>query len=328
MTSPNPPYLARPLPGVSPPSHKQVSQCLISFGSNLGDRFDLIAVAAEEISRWDVISNEKPLETSRLFETPPIGGPGGQEPFLNAVGAFETTAPAREILHRLQQLEDRLGRQRRRRWDARSIDLDVVLHGRLVGGASGLVVPHPRYTARRFVLQPACDVVPHFRDPRFGWTMRELHDHLLEEAPSRARHWITVIARTDLPTTRNRTRHPVSTPARLHRHVAIERHATETAWVTDGLPGAPHQFSSRSTAKGAAASMPRLLVRLHRVEENLRWPAPHLMWPGGWQWPEYRLECSDIDWAIRELASAYDSMRCEATPVSEDGSWWFPESTE
>ncbi|PNY36327.1 2-amino-4-hydroxy-6-hydroxymethyldihydropteridine diphosphokinase [Rhodopirellula baltica] len=186
MTSPNPPYLARPLPGVSPPSHKQVSQCLISFGSNLGDRFDLIAVAAEEISRWDVISNEKPLETSRLFETPPIGGPGGQEPFLNAVGAFETTAPAREILHRLQQLEDRLGRQRRRRWDARSIDLDVVLHGRLVGGASGLVVPHPRYTARRFVLQPACDVVPHFRDPRFGWTMRELHDHLLEEAPSLA----------------------------------------------------------------------------------------------------------------------------------------------
>ena len=144
------------------------AQCLISFGSNLGDRDRLIAEAAQQIAASGVTAE---LRTSRLFETPPIGGPHGQEPFLNAVAAFDTRASAREILQLLQRVEQQLGRQRRRRWDARSIDLDVVLHGELVGGGTGLIVPHPRYTAREFVLEPACDVAAHYRDPRFGWTL-------------------------------------------------------------------------------------------------------------------------------------------------------------
>ncbi len=90
------------------------------------------------------------MMASRLFETPPIGGPAGQEPFLNAVAAFDTDASARQILELLQQTEQRLGRTRNLRWDSRSIDLDVVLHGELVGGGTGLIVPHPRYTARQF----------------------------------------------------------------------------------------------------------------------------------------------------------------------------------
>ncbi len=159
------------------------AQCLISFGSNLGNRDALIAEAARVVAGSPVVED---MQASRLFETPPIGGPGGQEPFLNAVAAFETTASAREILEMLQQIENHLGRQRRQRWDARSIDLDVVLHGELVGGGTGLIVPHPRYTARQFVLQPACDVAPHYRDPRFGWTLQRLAQHLSDGVPSLA----------------------------------------------------------------------------------------------------------------------------------------------
>ncbi len=160
------------------------AQCIVSFGSNLGNRDRLIASAARLIAGSSLLSST--LRTSRLFETPAIGGPGGQEPFLNAIGAFETNASAREILELLQQTEHDLGRHRRRRWDARSIDLDVVLHGELVGGGSGLIVPHPRYTARQFVLQPACDVAAHFRDPRFGWSLRRLADHVSAGLPSLA----------------------------------------------------------------------------------------------------------------------------------------------
>ncbi|MCD0463210.1 2-amino-4-hydroxy-6-hydroxymethyldihydropteridine diphosphokinase [Roseiconus lacunae] len=350
--------LSRPLPGQSTARHVQVSQCLISFGSNLGDRHDLIAAAADEISRWEIISAEKPLETSRLFETPPIGGPGGQEPFLNAIGAFETTAPAREILDRLQELETRLGRQRRRRWDARSIDLDVVLHGRLVGGATGLVVPHPRYTARQFVLRPACDVVPHFCDPRFGWTMAQISQHLLQGAPSLALVTGSQALRETL-CRRLEAEHGIEyrrfSPVQLsldqsgldqpgldqlglaqpgpNKTGAIaesgEPASTTLPWVTDGLSLPSQRFHSHSesvdghkTLTPQGNAMPRLLVRIHRSEDNLRWPAPHLMWPSGWQWPEYRLECSDLDWAVSELSSAFDSMRCEVKPVSEDGRWW------
>ncbi|GAA5510865.1 2-amino-4-hydroxy-6-hydroxymethyldihydropteridine diphosphokinase [Novipirellula caenicola] len=151
------------------------AQCLVSFGSNLGDRDTVIAEAARKVTASAMVEN---FTASRLFETPPIGGPSGQEPFLNAVAAFETTHSARDILKLLQSIENELGRQRRRRWDARSIDLDVVLHGNLVGGSAALIVPHPRYTARQFVLQPACDVAAHYRDPRFGWTLGELSAHL------------------------------------------------------------------------------------------------------------------------------------------------------
>ncbi len=159
------------------------AQCLISFGSNLGNRDALIADAARAVAGSPAVEE---MRASRLFETPPIGGPGGQEPFLNAVAAFETTVSAREILKMLQQIENRLGRQRRQRWDARPIDLDVVLHGELVSGGTGLIVPHPRYTARQFVLQPACDVAAHYRDPRFGWTLQRLAQHLSDGVPSLA----------------------------------------------------------------------------------------------------------------------------------------------
>ncbi|MDB4476658.1 2-amino-4-hydroxy-6-hydroxymethyldihydropteridine diphosphokinase [Rhodopirellula sp.] len=159
------------------------AQCLISFGSNLGDRYALIADAAKAVADLCGVND---LQASRLFETPPIGGPTGQEPFLNAVAAFDTDASAREILDSLQKIETDLGRQRRQRWGARAIDLDVVLHGELVGGGTGLIVPHPRYTARQFVLQPACDVAAHYRDPRFGWTLRRLAAHINQGTPSLA----------------------------------------------------------------------------------------------------------------------------------------------
>jgi 2-amino-4-hydroxy-6-hydroxymethyldihydropteridine diphosphokinase len=159
------------------------AQCLISFGSNLGDRHALIADAAKAVARLPIVSG---LQASRLFETPPIGGPTGQEPFLNAVAAFDTEASAREILDCLQAIETDLGRKRRQRWGARAIDLDVVLHGELVGGGTGLIVPHPRYTARQFVLQPACDVAAHYRDPRFGWTLQRLAKHIEQGTPSLA----------------------------------------------------------------------------------------------------------------------------------------------
>lgn len=159
------------------------SQCLISFGSNLGDRHALIADAAKAVARLPMVDG---LQASRLFETPPIGGPSGQEPFLNAVAAFDTEASAREMLDCLQAIETDLGRKRRQRWGARAIDLDVVLHGELVGGGTGLIVPHPRYTARQFVLQPACDVAAHYRDPRFGWTLERLAKHIDQGTPSLA----------------------------------------------------------------------------------------------------------------------------------------------
>ena len=325
-----------------------VSQCLISFGSNLGNRHDLIAEAARSISKSDMVLRGQGasfkttrFKTSRLFETPPIGGPGGQEPFLNAVAAFETDATAREVLARLQSIENQLGRLRRRRWDARTIDLDVVLHGQLVGGTEALTVPHPRYTARQFVLQPACDVAPDYCDPRFGWSLRSLADHLSAAVASLA----LVGAETEtrqLICNRLASEHGVRTFAAGDASQPGTC-SDNTPWVTPDLPELPHL--DRGTQRSMPESsrhpwVPRLVVRMQRNAKGgnqsdgdekdtngeswaeTHWPAPHQIWPAGWRWPEYRLVIDDLDWAVGELASALDSMQCPVAAITQDGQWW------
>lgn len=315
------------------------SQCLISFGSNLGTRETLISQAAQQIAASPLVQD---FLASRLFETPPIGGPGGQEPFLNAAAAFETQGSARDILSMLQGIEDQLGRQRRQRWDARSIDLDVVLHGELVGGGTGLIVPHPRYTARQFVLQPACDVAAHYRDPRFGWTLQQLADHLSQGVPSLALvggdeatretlcaklardHGIRIFA------ARPRSQ-PMAVvgnaPAAVRGGDPRKRTSaqdeeiipgSDQPWVSAFVPPLPPLDSDQSRLP----TVPRLVARIQTATPETRWPAPHQMWPAGWCWPEYRLEVDDLDWAVSEVASALASMRCPVKPVTRNGDWW------
>lgn len=314
------------------------SQCLISFGSNLGDRHALIADAARAVAASEMVHE---LQVSRLFETPPIGGPSGQEPFLNAVAAFETFASARQVLDLLQRVETELGRQRRQRWDARAIDLDVVLHGELVGGGTGLIVPHPRYTARQFVLQPACDVAAHYRDPRFGWTLKRLTEHISQGVPSLALVGGDESIREDLCRRleakfkiQTFAAKPIPAPMQVLGNaplppddsVANQRESGagkidgvgDAPWVSAFLPMLP-PLDGEQTGR---ANVPRLVVRMQSATAENRWPAPHQMWPAGWRWPEYRLEIDDLEWAVSEIASAISSMRCPVEPVTEDGRWW------
>jgi len=296
------------------PTERPVAQCLISFGSNLGQRKSVIAEAARQIANSPFI---RLFAASRLFETPPIGGPDGQEPFLNAVAALETTASAREILTLLQSVEELLGRQRHQRWSARSIDLDVILHGQLIGSQSALIVPHPRYTARQFVLQPACDVAAHYFDPRFGWTIGQLTQHLSAGVPS-----ISLVgsdrATRRLLCKRLEEEHGICT-FKGSEEFDVSRDFEIGAWVSENPPPLPEYRSIDSTSN---ASLPRLIARVSRTTAETRWPAPHLIWPSTARWPEYRLEIDDLDWAVKEIASAIDSMRCPVRPVSADGRWY------
>jgi 2-amino-4-hydroxy-6-hydroxymethyldihydropteridine diphosphokinase len=323
------------------------AQCLISFGSNLGHRDSLIAEAARMIAASDRVAG---LRTSRLFETPPIGGPEGQEPFLNAVAALETSGSARQILELLQQIEQQLGRQRRRRWDARSIDLDVVLHGELVGGGTGLIVPHPRYTARQFVLKPACDVAAHYRDPRFGWTLEQLANHLDGGVPSlalvggsegtrrelcerlQAEHDIrtfaegplaqpmSILGRAPLIARRRGAAIAVTDAGKDRTDAGLcdRKSLCNARWVSAFVPPLPTERGGQTQGN----HIPRLIARIQSTTAATRWPAPHQMWPAGWRWPEYRLEIDDLPWAVSEVVSALDSMQCPVHPVTDDGNWW------
>ena len=148
---------------------------LIALGANLGDRLGNLQRA---IALLDRPPAQRVVAHSRWFSTAPIGGPAGQAPFVNAAARVETSLTPLELLALLRDIEAELGRQRRERWAARSVDLDLLLFDDLVLDTPDLQLPHPRMAFRRFVLEPAADVAAELVHPGIGWTIGQLLQHL------------------------------------------------------------------------------------------------------------------------------------------------------
>jgi 2-amino-4-hydroxy-6-hydroxymethyldihydropteridine diphosphokinase len=140
----------------------------ISLGSNIGDRRRFLTSALAELG--DAIAG---LSVSTFHETDPIGVPA-QGLFLNAAAIGETILPPRRLLAELQRIEASLGRERPYPGAPRTIDLDLVLYGDVVIDEPGLVVPHPRFRERRFVLAPLAEIAPDWIDPVTGRSVEAL----------------------------------------------------------------------------------------------------------------------------------------------------------
>jgi len=148
---------------------------LIALGANLGDRRGNLQTAVDLLDR---APSTRVVARSRWFSTAPIGGPAGQEAFVNAAIRVETALSPPQLLATLREVETSLGRQRRQRWAARSVDLDLLLFDDLVLKSAELELPHPRMAFRRFVLEPAADVAADMVHPVIGWTVGQLLSHL------------------------------------------------------------------------------------------------------------------------------------------------------
>ncbi len=303
--------------------------CLISLGSNLGDRHQLVSRAAQLLRRD---GNLVDMRCSRLFETPPIGGPSGQSVFLNAALVVQTQLRAREVLALLQRTETSLGRVRDQRWDARSIDLDLVLYGDWIGSDLKLTLPHPRLAARRFVLTPALDVAPEWREPRSGWTLQELEQHLHAAPPSMALTGGSQTLRAEICEavegvsrieilrmgTISEPKSHVRGFATIYPHHGHLAEPTEPqpspgrSWVSDFVP--------KSLEKDSLFA-PRVIARLNPVAEPAWWPEPRHQWQNAWQWPEYQLDVVDPPQAALELVASLAAMECFVTPITTDGTW-------
>ncbi|MDX1550565.1 MAG: 2-amino-4-hydroxy-6-hydroxymethyldihydropteridine diphosphokinase [Lysobacter spongiicola] len=147
----------------------------VGLGSNLGDSVGFLEQA---LLGLDAIPGSRLLRRSRLYRTP-AWGLTDQPDFLNAVAMLQTTLPARELLQELLELEREAGRVRREdgadRWGPRTLDLDLLMHGRSRLDEAGLCVPHPRLHERAFVLLPMLEIAPEVVVPGRG-PARELLD--------------------------------------------------------------------------------------------------------------------------------------------------------
>ena len=141
----------------------------IALGSNLGDRRAHLDFAVSRLR-----SSLAGLRVSRYYETDPVGVSAPQPAYLNAAAVGETAASARDILATLMAIERERGRERPFQNAARTLDLDLILFVNLVLNEEGLVVPHPRFRERRFVLEPLAEIAPDMVDPVTGSTVAEL----------------------------------------------------------------------------------------------------------------------------------------------------------
>jgi 2-amino-4-hydroxy-6-hydroxymethyldihydropteridine diphosphokinase len=146
-----------------------MATCAVALGSNVGDRRAHLDFAVSALR--PLLGS---LLVSRYYETIPAEVVGPQPMFLNAAAVGETTLGARAILDALLAIEQERGRERPYRRAPRTLDLDLILLGELVVEESGLVVPHPRFRERRFVLEPLAEIAPELKDPVTGLTMSVL----------------------------------------------------------------------------------------------------------------------------------------------------------
>ena len=141
----------------------------IALGTNLGDRQATLAGAAAALR--GILSD---LRLSSAHETAYVGPGGAQPPYLNAAAVGETSLGARALLDALLDTERQFGRERPYPDAPRTLDLDLILYGMEIHDASGLVVPHPRFRQRRFVLEPLAEIAADWIDPVTGRRIEEL----------------------------------------------------------------------------------------------------------------------------------------------------------
>ena len=149
----------------------------IAIGSNLGNRDAAMAFAASQLIA--LLSN---TVVSEIIETWPVGeGTRHQNLYLNAVAVGETDLSPRQLLEALLSIEKAFGRERPGVNAARTLDLDLILHGGSIAVEPGLEVPHPRFRDRFFVLGHLAEVASDMVDPVSGLRVSELLRQLLRD---------------------------------------------------------------------------------------------------------------------------------------------------
>jgi 2-amino-4-hydroxy-6-hydroxymethyldihydropteridine diphosphokinase len=137
----------------------------LGLGSNLQQPVEQLQQALNRLAETDGIEI---LKTSSFYRTPPWGDEQ-QDDFINAVAQIETSLAPLSLLHALQMIEDRMGRQRSdRRWGPRLIDIDLLLQDDRLYHSAELELPHPRMHERAFVLVPLSELDARLEIPGHG----------------------------------------------------------------------------------------------------------------------------------------------------------------
>jgi len=166
-------------PGRHTVSH--ADKIYVGFGANIpspvGPPQRTVEAAIERLRQADiVIVRQSPWYSSPAFPDP------SEPDFVNGVVEVGTNLDSEAFLAELHRIERHFGRIRERKWEPRTLDLDLLdFRGELRSTETGdrLNLPHPRMQDRDWVLLPLKDVAPDWRHPRSGRSV----DDLIEALP-------------------------------------------------------------------------------------------------------------------------------------------------
>lgn len=152
----------------------------IAFGGNVGDPIKTLQAALPMLG--DAVGDVALL--SSLYETKALTLNGATQPnYINAVIAVTTTLGPEALLSELLRIEKELGRDRSadKRWEPRTIDLDLLFVDEIVQTTDRLTLPHPEIAKRDFVLRPLLEIAPEFEHPTLKRTIADLYRSVEED---------------------------------------------------------------------------------------------------------------------------------------------------
>jgi 2-amino-4-hydroxy-6-hydroxymethyldihydropteridine diphosphokinase len=146
-----------------------MEEAILLLGGNLGNRELALAQAMEKIEErvGEIIAH------SSIYESEPWGFEDKNQ-FLNQAIKVSTELSPHQLLDKLLEIEQSLGRVRTGKLSARTIDLDILFYGSKEINSETLSIPHPRISERLFTLLPLAEITEYSNLPVLNKTAEEL----------------------------------------------------------------------------------------------------------------------------------------------------------
>ncbi|MDH3630076.1 MAG: 2-amino-4-hydroxy-6-hydroxymethyldihydropteridine diphosphokinase [Gammaproteobacteria bacterium] len=154
-----------------------VEEVFVALGGNIGDSQTIIGEALAALGN---ISQTRLRGSSSLYRSEAIGDIP-QDDYINAVALLDCSLEPTALLLELQAIEHAYYRRREQeeRWAPRTLDLDIILFGDRSFNDSHLIIPHPEFAQRLFVLEPMFEIGGDRFIPGYG-SLR----YLIDNAPA------------------------------------------------------------------------------------------------------------------------------------------------
>ncbi len=147
----------------------EINKVFLSLGSNVGDRIHNLSLSRSKLF------NEvgKIIYNSKIYESEPWGFKL-QDCFLNQIIVIETYLDSKEVLEKILNIEKKLGRIRKGKWESRIIDIDILFYNNEVINLKDLIIPHPLIQKRNFILIPLNEIAKDYIHPKLNKTINQL----------------------------------------------------------------------------------------------------------------------------------------------------------